>query len=102
MDFVPPVLLLCDGLTAGPQALANALLAIVADEKLAASIREDPPAFELLRTFQVTSCCFLVDVRSLLDRGFCLMRTLHTTSFCTCRSQTGAKGLTYCTGFEFT
>ena len=57
--FRSSVLLLCDRLIAVSQSLANALLAIVADEKLAASIREDPPAFELLRGFQVPSC-FLV------------------------------------------
>lgn len=35
------------------QALANAMLAIVAEESLAADIRGDPPTFELLRGFQV-------------------------------------------------
>jgi len=35
-----------------PQALANALLAIVAEEDLAAGMRADPPTFEMLRAFQ--------------------------------------------------
>lgn len=35
-----------------PQALANALLAIVAEEELAAGIRAHPPTFEMLRAFQ--------------------------------------------------
>ena len=37
------------------QALANAMLAIVSHEALAARLRGHPPTFEMLRAFQVRS-----------------------------------------------
>ena len=48
------------------QALANAMLAIVSHEALAAQLRGHPPTFEMLRAFQVQHATTVV---AQLDQG---------------------------------